>query len=66
MMHIVEPTKIVHGMYMHEPNDPTEIPSLYVFLSRIISLSILCMCLCLTIFSSFVDNLIHKWSFLHI
>jgi hypothetical protein len=42
MMHIVEPTKIVHGMYMHEPNDPTEIPSLYVFLSHIIMLSILC------------------------
>jgi hypothetical protein len=50
MMHIVDPTKIVHDMYMHDPNDPTEIPSLYVFLSRIISLSILCMCLCLTIF----------------
>jgi hypothetical protein len=49
-MHIVQLTKIVLGMYMHEQNDSVEIPSLYVFLSSIISLNILCMCLCLTIF----------------
>jgi hypothetical protein len=36
MMHIVELTKSVHGMYMHEPNDPVEISSLYVFLSSTI------------------------------
>jgi hypothetical protein len=50
MMHIVELTKIVHGMYMNELNDSAEIPLLYVFLSRVISLSILCMRFCLTIF----------------
>jgi hypothetical protein len=32
MMHIIELIKIVHGMYMHEQNDPAEIPLLYVFL----------------------------------
>jgi hypothetical protein len=48
MMYIVEATKMILGMYMHEPNDLVEILSLYVFLSSIISLSILC--LCLTIF----------------
>jgi hypothetical protein len=53
MMHIVEPIKIVHAMYKHAPNDPAKIPSLYVFLSHIISLSILCMYLCLTIFLIF-------------
>jgi hypothetical protein len=42
--------KIVLGIYMHEPNNPVEISSFYIFLSSIISLSILCICLCLTIF----------------
>jgi hypothetical protein len=50
MMHIVVPMKIILGMYMHEQNGPVEIPPLYVFLSSIISLSILSMCLCLSIF----------------
>jgi hypothetical protein len=44
MMHIAKPVNIILGMYMHEQNDMVEIPSLYVFLSTIIHLSILLMC----------------------